>query len=137
VKKRVKNSLLLLLLLAGVRPACGQLATNAPASPGPIRSVFAQPASPSEGRDPFFPESQRPYQSTVVATHAVEITVLTIKGISGMPGHRMAIINNHTFGAGDEGDVLTSNGRVHVRCVEIRADTVMVEVNGQKSELHF
>ena len=47
----------------------------------------------------------------------------------------MAIINNHTFAVGDEGDVRTANGEVHLRCVEIRAGVVVIEINGTRREL--
>ena len=42
----------------------------------------------------------------------------------------MAIINNHTFAVGDEGDVITPSGRVHLRCIDIQPGTVVIEVNG-------
>jgi hypothetical protein len=67
----------------------------------------------------------------------VEISALTVKGFSGTPGHRFVIINNHTFGVGDEGDVITPSGRVHVRCTEVHSDYVAIEVNGQRRELHL
>jgi hypothetical protein len=100
-------------------------------------SVFVMPSNPQEGRDPFYPESTRPYASAVVAHAAPVTTTLTIRGFSGIPGHRMVIINNHTFGPGDEGDVLTESGRVHVRCIEIKANNVIVEVNHRRRELTF
>jgi len=65
----------------------------------------------------------------------VEATALTLKGISGAPDHRLVIINNHTFAAGDEGDVITEQGRIHVRCVEIKPHAVVVEVSGHYHEL--
>jgi hypothetical protein len=58
-----------------------------------------------------------------------------LKGFSGTPGHRLVIINNHTFAAGDEGDVITEQGRIHVRCVEIRSHSVVIEVSGKYHEL--
>ena len=47
----------------------------------------------------------------------------------------MVIINNHTFALGDEGDVQTTSGRVHIRLAEIRATSVVIEVNGSRREL--
>jgi hypothetical protein len=73
----------------------------------------------------------------VAAVHIIDISSLAIKGISGIPGHRLVIINNHTFATGDELDVKSSSGGVHVRCVEIRAASAVIEVNGQKHELNF
>jgi hypothetical protein len=49
------------------------------------------------------------------------------------------IINNVTFGEGDEQMVTTAAGRAQVRCLEIRSQeqTVRIEINGQRRELKF
>jgi len=104
---------------------------------GTIQSVFVLPSSPKEGRDPFYPESTRTLQITPAAVHAVEITSLRVPGITGEPGHLLAIINNHTFAVGDVGDVMTPAGRVTVRCLEIQADHVVVEINGQPHRINL
>jgi hypothetical protein len=105
--------------------------TNPPAGSAQIQSVFIMPTSSKDGRDPFFPESTRTVDAMMAASHVVEITSLKVPGISGTPGHLLAIINNHTFAVGDEGDVLTTSGRVSLRCLEIHPDYVVVEINGQ------
>jgi hypothetical protein len=130
-----KKLLLLSLLATGGPAVLGEPPKTVPAKPVPAKSVFVQPASVREGRDPFFPESPRPYESAVAANHAVELSAFSIKGISIVRGHAMAIINNHTFAVGDEGDVITPTGRVHLRCTEIRPGTVVIEVNGTRREL--
>ena len=66
-----------------------------------------------------------------MASTIFEITSLKYMGLSGTQGRLFAIINNHTFTVGDDGDVMTTSGRVHLRCVEINANEVMVEINGQ------
>lgn len=104
---------------------------------GNLKSIFELPASPKDGRDPFFPESIRTLDTTPAAVHTVEITSLRVPGISGTPGHLFAIINNHTFAVGDEGDVLTPAGRVNLRCLEIQPDYVMVEINGQVHRINL
>jgi hypothetical protein len=104
------------------------------------RSVFDQPANSKEGRDPFFPSSLRPYQSAPVpGAHAAEIDVgsLIIQGLSGAPGHRLVIINNVTFGVGDDAEVSTSEGRIHIHCLEISGNSAVVEANGQRHELRY
>jgi hypothetical protein len=102
------------------------------------RSVFIIPSNRSEGRDPFFPTSMRPYENTNSKTPAAsDLTALVLKGISGPADHRLAIINNHTFGVGDEGDVLASHSRIHLRCIEIKAKSVVVESGGQRHELSY
>jgi hypothetical protein len=95
------------------------------------------PASARDGRDPFFPESSRPYESSLTITNQPQAILLTIKGLSVEHGRAMVIINNHTFAVGDEGDVLTGSKRVHLRLVEIRAGTAVIEVNGSRRELHI
>jgi hypothetical protein len=109
-----------------------------PAKTNLHHSVFILPANPEEGRDPFFPKSNRPYEAATAAntnTNSTEVTALVYKGTSGTPDHRLVIINNHTFAAGDEEDVLTAQGRIHVRCVEIRPHSVVIETGGQYHEL--
>jgi len=103
-----------------------------------IRSVFIIPSNPKEGHDPFFPDSARPYEQAAAANPRVsDMSSLVLKGFSGSPGHRLVIINTHTFAAGDEGDVVTPVSRIHLRCVEIKANSVVIEVGGQRHELFY
>ncbi|HUA69371.1 MAG TPA: hypothetical protein VMA13_12550 [Candidatus Saccharimonadales bacterium] len=119
-------------LMANATPAGKSNKTNF------IRSVFIMPANPGEGRDPFFPDSVRPYENAAAATpKTADITSLVLRGFSGTVDHRLVIINNHTFAVGDEGDVITSTGRIHLRCVEIGADNVIVEIGGQYHKLSY
>ena len=131
----LKKSLLVALATAGVATTYGEPPKTVPAKPVPPRSVFVQPASPHDGRDPFFPESTRPYEETSPATKRQEPLVLTVKGLSVEHGHTMVIINNHTFAVGEEGYVRSGAARVHLRLVEIRAGTVVIEINGSRREL--
>ncbi|HUA66719.1 MAG TPA: hypothetical protein VME24_12785 [Alphaproteobacteria bacterium] len=124
---------IILTVVAGVTGSVAAAPANTHA---PVKSVFVQPTNPNEGRDPFFPNSMRPYQD-FVPKHAVVNSVLQIKGFSEIAGHRYVIINNHTFAEGDEGDVLTPGGRVHVRCLTLGADSVLVEANGSRQVLRF
>jgi hypothetical protein len=100
------------------------------------KSVFNLPTSSKEGRDPFFPNSMRPYEAAYNVTHT-GVSALVLRGFSGPAGHRLVIINNHTFGEGDEEDVTTPAGRIRVLCVEIRGNSVLVEADGQREELTF
>jgi hypothetical protein len=103
-----------------------------------LRSVFVLPANPKEGRDPFFPASTRPYEDAASKNPvAGDLTALVLKGFSGTPDHRLAVINNHTFGVGDEGDVLTPHSRIHIRCVEIKTNSVVIKSGGQRHELSY
>ena len=113
--------------------------TNAaPAEPELPKSVFINPATPQEGRDPFFPNSTRRAKTTVITTSTnppVVVVELQLKGISGSADRRLAIINNRTFEAGEEGTVLSDAGRVRILCKEIGADSVRVVLNGQERTL--
>lgn len=128
----IKTNLCLLVLAASTVGAILAHADSKPTnSVAQIRSVFVAPKNSKEGRDPFFPESTRLMDVSPPTNRTPEITSLTVPGISGTPEHLLAIINNHTFAVGDEGDVLTKTGRIHLRCIEIQTNAVVVEVDGQ------
>ncbi len=105
----IKTFLLTTLVAAGVPRIQADTPKAAPAKPAPARSVFVIPTNPREGRDPFFPDSLRPYEASATAQTPVANAFL-VKGISYEHGRAMVIINNHTFAVGDEGDVLTASG---------------------------
>jgi hypothetical protein len=99
------------------------------------RSVFVVPTNSVEGRDPFFPNRLAGASST---KHPVsKIPPLILNGISGTPEHRLVMINGRTMAEGEEPEVPTSAGRVRVRCIKIKADSVLVEVNGEPQELRL
>lgn len=116
--------------------------SNAPLSVAP-QSVFIMPKGRPEGVDPFFPRSLRPYgpvMPIVIDTNPAPVTVaveLRLKAISGLPEHRLALINNHTFEAGEDGEVLTTNGRIRIRCLEVHQDSAVVQVGPERRELHL
>jgi hypothetical protein len=124
-----------LLLMAAAGPSA---LSAAPAAQPPKleiqQSVFAYPNNASEGRDPFFPDSTRVYASNPDAqARGPAVTDLVVKAIMGTYQRPFAIINNHTFGPGDDEDVMTRSGqRMSVHCVSINAKTgtMTVEVNG-------
>lgn len=100
----------------------------------PSQSVFVMPASPKEGRDPFFPNSFHPYQEAQAQSGAQpELSSLTAEGISRSGNRVFAVINGETFAVGDEDDVKTPTGKIHVRCIKINAssNSVVVEAGGQ------
>jgi len=119
-------------------PAKAAPPAKTPAPKPAARASFTMPTNPKEGRDPFFPTSNRPYESVQAnQPHVGDITSLVLKGVSGPSDHRLAIINNHTFGVGDSQDIVTPQGRIHVRCVEIKDDSVVIESAGQSHELKY
>lgn len=132
----LKKSLVIALAAASVPAVFGEPAKAATAPAAAPKSVFVMPVSPREGRDPFFPESTRPYEEAKPA-NSVDESSFVVKGLSVEHGHAMVIINNHTFAVGDEGDVLTSAGRVHLQLVAIRPTTAVIEVNGLRREINM
>jgi len=124
---------------AGLAPAT----TNAaPAKPELPKSVFHIPSSPQDpAKDPFFPLSTRLYSKPALlpTTNAPPSVVveLELKGISGTADRRFAIINSRTFATSEEGDVPAGSGRSHIRVVEIKADSVVVVVNGEQRVLRL
>ena len=62
---------------------------------------------------------------------------LLLKGISGTASRRFALINDQTFMSGEQGKVRLGTSNVVVRCMEIRAKSVLVQrpANGMAEEL--
>jgi hypothetical protein len=131
-----------------------QTRTNAPATvslaatnAAPIqaeipKSVFLIPTTPQEGKDPFFPRSMRLFASAVVKTNVQRLATppsveLRLNGISGTADRRLAIINNQTFETNEEGEVPTNPGRARIRCLEIKADSVLVQVGAEQRVLRL
>jgi hypothetical protein len=138
--KNFRKKIMTVLLAVGGAMVLAAVATPVPQSnmTNTNRSIFILPSNPREGRDPFFPDSTRPYKLAVTASPQVaNVTSLVVKGFSGSGDRRLVIINNHTFAAGDEGDVVTPGGRIHLSCVEIKTNSVVIEVGGQRHELFY
>jgi len=113
----------------------GRPPATAPAIP---RSVFNQPVSPKDGRDPFFPSSMRLFASAVIPkASTTDLNSLVIRGKSGAMDHPLVIINDVTFAVGDERDVITPQGRIRIRCLQIVGDLAVIEANGQHHQLRF
>ncbi len=55
---------------------------------------------------------------------------LKLKGISGSEEHRFALINNTTFEPMEKASVRVGQTNVSVRCLEIRPDSVIIQVDG-------
>ena len=102
----------------------------AEASPIP-QSVFVVSAKKVDGRDPFFPTSTRLEGKVVIlSTNKAPAVELTLNGLSGTPENPLAIINNKTFAVGETNEISFSGSRLQVHCLEIRKDSVVVEING-------
>lgn len=125
-------------------PAQAAPTRNSKATPGAAnsapaeipQSVFVNPGNPSEGRDPFFPNSTRPYHGYQSKTNPVPVvTDLVLNGLSGTPEHRLAMINGRTFAEGEKAEITVSNRRVLIQCIRINDDSVVIEIEGSRREL--
>ena len=101
------------------------------------QSVFVN--DPLVGKDPFFPESQRRRPPVVakvvqqVPADSNRAAYLVLKGVSGPSAKRIALINNMTFVAGEEGQVRTSAGMLKIRCVEVQEKSATVIIDGESA----
>lgn len=105
------------------------------------KSDFSIPTRAGDGRDPFFPLSRRLVLDTnptktndTVKSAPVS---LTLKGISHTGQASFALINDKTFGVGEERDVAFGSAKIRVHCIEIREDSVLINVNGSRQELRL
>ncbi|HXF11306.1 MAG TPA: hypothetical protein VN625_11025 [Desulfuromonadaceae bacterium] len=136
------NSRLHLLPVIAALAAVFSLVSVANAAPEMPKSVFVIPEDSSQGHDPFFPNSMRPYLSNkgpAKPTSAPTLSDLVVKSILPSGDRIYAIINNHTFTIGDEGPVLVKGQRMSVKCISINAatGTVTVESEGVRAVLTF
>lgn len=119
--------------------AGGQSVFVAPAAP---QSVFAVPRNREQGKDPFYPRSTLVYGEdlTTKTTNApTPVAEFFLRGISGTDDNPLAIINNVTFGVGDELEVSTKAGKMKIRCLKINkeAGTATVQMGGLIRELRL
>jgi len=115
------------------------LSANVSTNPIPL-SVFEIPRSPKDGRDPFFPASDRLQQvssTNSTTTPKAPSIDLIYNGLSGTADHQLAIINGRTLAEGEETELVLPAGRVKIRCVEIKGETVIVEAFGERRELRL
>jgi hypothetical protein len=105
------------------------------------QALFAMPAGPEDGKDPFYPRSQYPYahprvvSPTNVASPQIVHAELKLQGFSGPPDHPLAIINGKTFGLGEEAEVNTPAGKVPIRVLQFKLDAVVVQTPSERREL--
>ena len=139
---RLATELLLLAIVVLPQLAWGNTAPPiAQAPPGAPQSVFN--SQPGSGKDPFFPNSTR-----LRPRPAVRVTdpgslksgvpeFIVLKGLSVLTQRKLAIINNYTVAAGEEFTLKVSGHTLKVKCVEIKENSVVVEVNGSTKELQL
>jgi thioredoxin-related protein len=66
-------------------------------------------------------------------------SALELKGVSGPPNARLALINNQTVGAGETAKVKLGDSVVKVKCLEVHDDFAVVMIDGtnQRRELRM
>ncbi len=119
-------------------PASGAASRAAPAEIP--KSVFVIPATAKEGRNPFFPQSAQPLPELDKSqkNRPFEPGWFTLNGITPNGPKRTCMINSRTFEAGESGEVkLPSGARMLIKCEEIRNDSVIIIVNGERRELRM
>jgi hypothetical protein len=105
------------------------------------QSVFIIPSVPGNARDPFFPDRiiQAQTAKAVTSTNSrpTGASCLVLKGLSGVPENRLAMINGRTMARGEDAEINTECGRLLVHCVDITANSAIIEVGGERRELHL
>jgi len=101
------------------------------------QSVFIIPNSPKDGRNPFFPGSHAELPPTPKPIAPIDASSFVLNGITSPP-KRTAMINGRTFEVGEQGEVRVPNGgKELIKCVEIGADSAIIEWKGQQVVLRF
>jgi len=103
------------------------------------QSTFVVPSQPADGRNPFFPQSVAPVTvvTRVTRENPVESISFVLNGITSPP-KRTAMINGRTFEAGEDGEVrLNSGAKILIKCIEIKADSAIIEAGGQRREVRL
>ncbi len=100
------------------------------------RSVFTVPTGPKDGRDPFFPNATYLIAVNTSPRKATfDASTLVLNGIIPKVS---CMINGKTFYTGDEGDVKdATGGRMHIKVLEVKDDSAVVEAGGERRELHL
>jgi hypothetical protein len=128
--RSVAARFVLVLTLSSVAPAFGADPTPPSTVPPATLSIFV--TNDTAAKDPFFPQRQLFDGNSTGKTPSprpVRVESLVLKGIIGPPEKRFALINNATFAPGEQLEIRVDVDRkVTVKCVEIRKDTVVVEV---------
>ena len=125
-------SLSVLVALGNTQP------TNAPPAGEALvpKSVFVDDAR--LGKDPFFPKSTR--RALTQPRGPVEPPPdvdgsFNLQGLSIVGGRKLALINKRTLAEGEEMDIKTKNGILHLKCIEIRERSVLISVRGVTQEI--
>jgi hypothetical protein len=112
------------------------------------RSLFIDVVTDSKiGKDIFFPNTKRLIPAVVKPTDNAQpvkqeptaLAQLVLKGISGPPNRRLALINTRTMSQGETWEIKLNGKMVRVKCEEIRNRSVIVSQEGfnEKKEIYL
>ncbi len=118
--------------LADTNPAAKGKAGNTTTNLGPelemVTSVFDVTSSPV--KDPFFPHTVRvplPAATNTNAAPVIDASSFVLKGLSGPPDKRLALINNRTLAVGETAQITTLLGtKVNIRCLAIKENSAVI-----------
>jgi protein disulfide-isomerase len=96
------------------------------AEPPPVMVVQARTKPAPE------PVKELPLYGGAPVAPPQRYTELVLKSISGTKNRRFALVNNQTLAVGESARVKLEDSEVKVRCLEIRARSVVVAVDGQE-----
>ena len=133
------------ILLVGFSSNCGvadNISDGSPvAPPGAPRSTFVSlPGEDGFGKDPFYPRSNRfikqvaKAEELVPVKHGVPESVV-LRGISFVPGRKLAIINNYTVAEGEDFTLRIDGKLIKGQCVEIKEKSAVIKVSGETKEI--
>jgi len=84
------------------------------------------------GKDPFFPNR---LPNPVLTPEPAQKVSLLLKGITGTPDRRLALINDRTFAKGETGEFKVGTNTFPIRVIDISEKSVTIEREGQRYEL--
>lgn len=91
-------------------------------------------------KDPFFPNTLRAPIPQPVAhtTVAISASCFELKGLSGAPDQRLALINNRTLAAGESADINTPHcGKLTVHCIQIKEFSAIIRIGNQETPIEI
>jgi hypothetical protein len=128
------------LVARGAQPEApkGAPAPAAPtAEPEIPQSVFVVPASPKEGRNPFFPNSAAKQAAPKPKSDFPDVSNFVLNGITSPP-KRTAMINGRTLEKGESTEMRLANGsRYMIQCLDIGDDKAIIMVANRRVELRL
>jgi len=97
-----------------------------------VREVTQLISTAQAHAGPTAPPRELPRFGGAATQPPIRYTNLALKTISGTADRRFALLNDQTLTTGETLPVKLLDGKVNVRCVEIREQSVIVAVQGEK-----